>query len=606
MIREKYEKMIRHIDDLPHYTPPGHRGTHNVQLVEGSDTGAYEMILGHMNADGGSERHNHNENHQVIYILEGEAVIELGSAPPRRCKAGSVIRIPPGIEHRIVAGEGGDLRFIVVYSPPLKQGRVDDDTFMEDESFIKIKSQMAADGFIAGELTFGDCIALAEKAGVSAGTVAVAEAMVVANMSADAVALRLFDVFSHNCGALDEGRTNGKSNLLGRVGAKLAEPAAQAVFGDRLLDKALAYTLAAQVGNHCKGLQPCAGTGDACTYTGLMKAMREVWGDGPSVVRAIAVMLKIGTLFREGKSTTGCNMEGFGAGAAASAAAFTELASGSPSQVEHAVALALSPTIATPCTPRVMVPGLCATHIGGGLLIGRLASHLVLYTDIPVNVPGDIMLALAAAVHPISAETVVPEVVRHMAPFFHTRAEVEALVEDSYTVAEKLNCEELLTEARIRIQSLARKSRSILKPFGLPVAGGSSQAVGSPANTALLAHHLARGRILSVEIELAPELFARRTINVPAILAAAVFGAPPGDHQAQETVFEDIRRNHVAVTLNCVPEPKRQRIIVRAKMGDGAVTADNMGGARIRLREAVPDRAKALEIAAALGIEIVA
>jgi L-serine dehydratase len=473
------------------------------------------------------------------------------------------------------------------------------------ETFQTIADQMTGRGLIAGQLTFGECVLIAETAGAFVGNVVLAEAMIEQDLNYEAVTDRLFNVFTHNRKALVEGCTHGSSDFFGRIGAELTADNAAPLFGDRLVDRALAYTLAAQVGNHGVGLQPCAGTGDACTYTGLMQAMREIYGETPNVCRAMAVTLKLGTFFREGKSTTGCNMEGFGAGAAASAAAFTELADGCPSQVAHAVVMALSPTIATPCTPRVMVPGLCATHIGGGVLIGRLASQLSLNTKIPVTVPVDIMLAMAAAIHPISAEAIVPEVVRHMRPFFLSRADVETHVPEAQKLIETAENETLMAEATARIRALARRARSILNPFGPVVAGGSSQAVGSPANAARLAHHLARGPIRAVEIELAPELFARRAINFPAILAAAVFGAPPGDREAQHTVFNRILETGVKVTFTQVPEAKRQRIIVRAKDQDGAVTSENMGGARIRLIDASPSRAAAIERAKTLEIEIV-
>jgi L-serine dehydratase len=93
------------------------------------------------------------------------------------------------------------------------------------------------------------------------------------------------------------------------------------------------------------------------------------------VAKAVAVMLKVGSLFRVGKTTTGCNMEGFGAGSAATSAGIVELMGGSPSQLEKAMVLSISPTIANPCTPRVMVAGLCATHIAGAIHIGNLSGY---------------------------------------------------------------------------------------------------------------------------------------------------------------------------------------------------------------------------------------
>jgi quercetin dioxygenase-like cupin family protein len=110
---------IEHLDQLPRYAPARHWGTENARLVERTGTGGYEMILGTMTPDGGSERHLHDTQHQAMFILEGEALVELGDAAPQRCPAGSVIRIPPGIPHRILGGGAGTLRFIVVFSPPL-------------------------------------------------------------------------------------------------------------------------------------------------------------------------------------------------------------------------------------------------------------------------------------------------------------------------------------------------------------------------------------------------------------------------------------------------------------------------------------------------------
>ena len=123
--------------------------------------------------------------------------------------------------------------------------------------------------------------------------------------------------------------------------------------------------------------------------------------------RVASLILKIGSVFRVGKVSTGCNMEGFGAGACAISAAIVYLKGGTARDMERAMVLALSPTIGVPCTPRVMVPGLCATHIGGAVLIGALAASLALKTNIEVNVPIDVMISMAAEIHRISAKEIV-------------------------------------------------------------------------------------------------------------------------------------------------------------------------------------------------------
>lgn len=106
-------------DELPRYSPPGHAGTVNVRLVEKDFCGAFEMIHGTIAPGGEAERHAHDREHQVIYLLEGEAEVELGDGPPERCRAGAVIRIPPRLAHRVVNVGAVPLKLIVLYSPPL-------------------------------------------------------------------------------------------------------------------------------------------------------------------------------------------------------------------------------------------------------------------------------------------------------------------------------------------------------------------------------------------------------------------------------------------------------------------------------------------------------
>ncbi len=111
--------LIQHTDDLDTYSPPGHTGTVNTRLVDRDFCGAFEMILGAIAPGGGAVRHHHEREHQVIFILEGLAQIELGEDAPVRRGRGTVIRIPPGLDHRIVSVGETPLKLIVIYSPPL-------------------------------------------------------------------------------------------------------------------------------------------------------------------------------------------------------------------------------------------------------------------------------------------------------------------------------------------------------------------------------------------------------------------------------------------------------------------------------------------------------
>ncbi len=113
-------KRIEHADEMTPYTPPGHAGTTNTRLVESHFCGAFEMVRGVVQPGGEAEPHHHEHEHQIIYIMGGEAQVSLGEEPPVRCQRGSIVRIPPGLRHRIVSVGAEPLDTIVIYSPPLQ------------------------------------------------------------------------------------------------------------------------------------------------------------------------------------------------------------------------------------------------------------------------------------------------------------------------------------------------------------------------------------------------------------------------------------------------------------------------------------------------------
>lgn len=113
--------LITHIDDLPAYAPPGHSATRNVRLVERDACGRFEMVLGEITPGGVADAHHHDVEYQAMYVLEGHAEIRLDDAPPRSCGPGSVVRIPPGTVHEVIATGDTPLRLLIVYSPPLPQ-----------------------------------------------------------------------------------------------------------------------------------------------------------------------------------------------------------------------------------------------------------------------------------------------------------------------------------------------------------------------------------------------------------------------------------------------------------------------------------------------------
>ena len=454
--------------------------------------------------------------------------------------------------------------------------------------------------------TLSELIRMAESAGVALSHLVVAQAMAQENMGYEAVLTSVTDAFRHNLSACELGLDEGKSFLLGRVASDLARENRQglALIEDRLINRAMTYTLATEVGNHEVGLRPCAGTGDSCPYTGLMRALQEEPYSWERVAQATALMLKIGGIFRAGKETTGCNMEGLGAGAAVTAAVLTELRGGSPSQVGKAMVLALSPTIAVPCTPRVMVPGLCALHISGAILLGNQAANLVLKTSLPMPVDVDVMLAMAARIHKEAAPAITPINIRYLRPFFEKNEDVERLIPDEIRNKEAAEMEAVLEEARAEVRAMVRETLPITRTLGDVVFGGSSMAVGSPTNMGRVCHEMVKGEITRIRIELTMDLFSRRAINVPGILMGAFYGAATEDSESYRKVVADVLEKAIPVELVQVEEPEVQRIWLHTKEGTAMVDSRNRGGGRLAIVDALPSREEAIAAARRLGIVV--
>lgn len=452
-------------------------------------------------------------------------------------------------------------------------------------------------------LTFGELVSVAEEEGADFGEAVTAEAMVREGLSEDEVLSQALAAFRHNLNALQIGLISGRSFLLGTVGQDLAQVDERALIDDDLINRAVTYTLATEVGNHEVGLQPCAGTGDSCPYTGLIHALEQTGVAQRQIARATAVILKVGSFFRVGKKTTGCNMEGIGAGAAATAAALTNLRGGTPSQVAKAVVLAISPTIAVPCTPRVMVHGLCAAHIGGGVLIGNLASNLVLKTSLPVDVDVDVMLAMAAKVHVEAAPVITAINLEYLGPYFAKKPQIEPYVDLHVREMEKESADRIRVSAKEEVRAMLKSARPLTSVLGGVVVGGSSMAVGSPANMARICHAMAKGAIRKIELELTTDLFSRRAINVPAILMAAIYGTETGDAEMYKKVLDLPEIKNISISIKKIEEPQVQRIRIEAEERSAYMDARNRGGGRVAIIHAEPSVEEALKTARELGIE---
>ena len=454
-------------------------------------------------------------------------------------------------------------------------------------------------------LTLGELVALGEELKLPLSQIVVGEAMVREGKSFDRILDECFAAFEHNLKALEKGLISGNSFVLGTVATDLAGQGEGVLIDDVLMDRALVYTLAAEVGNHEIGLRPCAGTGDSCPYTGLLKALMETGVEPERVRLASALILKVGSIFRAGKVTTGCNMEGYGAGSAATAAALTDLRGGSAAQVGKAMVLAISPTIGVPCTPRVVTRGLCATHIGSAILGGNLASKLVLKTTLPVDIDIDVMIAMAARIHREAAPPITAVNTKYLKPYFKKREQVEALLAPGLANADAALGDAVLAEAREEMRNMMAACRPLTETMGEVVVGGSSIAVGSPTNMARIAHALKRGRISKIEIELTKDLYSRRAINVPAILMGAVYGSHTSDGEMYAKVMDMPEVRAIDISLTELDTPEVQRIRITADEASVWLDSRNRGGARVAIVAAEPSREAALEAARTLGIQIV-
>ena len=201
--------------------------------------------------------------------------------------------------------------------------------------------------------TLTELIEMAEGQGAPLSALVVAQAMAQEKMGYEELLADVTVAFSHNLGACELGLTEGRSFLLGSVASDLnrENKNGPAQIEDDFINRALTYTLATEVGNHEIGLRPCAGTGDSCPYTGLLRALQEKPYPAGQIAHATALMLKIGGIFRAGKATTGCNMEGIGAGAAVTAAVLTELRAEAPPRSARHWCLPYRPRLRSPARP---------------------------------------------------------------------------------------------------------------------------------------------------------------------------------------------------------------------------------------------------------------
>ena len=113
------QSLICHKSDLNAYSPPGHGGTVNVRLFDQTFCQNFEMILGEIEPGCVADKHHHETEHQAMYVLTGVAEVTLGEEPPVSCGPGTVIKLPPKVDHHVLSAGPETLQLMIVYSPPL-------------------------------------------------------------------------------------------------------------------------------------------------------------------------------------------------------------------------------------------------------------------------------------------------------------------------------------------------------------------------------------------------------------------------------------------------------------------------------------------------------
>jgi quercetin dioxygenase-like cupin family protein len=110
---------VVNLDALDAYSPPLHDGTVNRRLVPASVGAGIEIVHGTIEPGGIGQRHKHLTEWQIILLMEGEGILEIGDEPRQTITAGAVVRIPPNTPHYFEVTGDTAAKVIVVYSPPL-------------------------------------------------------------------------------------------------------------------------------------------------------------------------------------------------------------------------------------------------------------------------------------------------------------------------------------------------------------------------------------------------------------------------------------------------------------------------------------------------------
>lgn len=111
-------KYVIRPDDIEPYSPANHTGTRNKRLIGPRVNGSrhLEIVLGEIERNEGALAHAHPDLEQAVYVLEGEALVEIDDEP-HQVKAGDLLYFPAKVFHNIKV-TSPVIRLLVIYGPP--------------------------------------------------------------------------------------------------------------------------------------------------------------------------------------------------------------------------------------------------------------------------------------------------------------------------------------------------------------------------------------------------------------------------------------------------------------------------------------------------------
>jgi mannose-6-phosphate isomerase-like protein (cupin superfamily) len=116
-VRKAY---VRELAEEMWEEPPGHIGGAFSKLLVRPERAGSELIdyrISVYQPRAHVALHSHKVQEQVYHVLDGEGLLEI-DGQKRVVRAGTVVFLPPGVEHAIYNTGMVDLTFIVVTSPP--------------------------------------------------------------------------------------------------------------------------------------------------------------------------------------------------------------------------------------------------------------------------------------------------------------------------------------------------------------------------------------------------------------------------------------------------------------------------------------------------------